>query len=127
MSLTFKAIGGSVPPGEYRAVLACVEERTGSYGAYLLWKFGIQHDGQEAIVTARSSTTFSIGTKPRRFAEVLLGRAYADGEDIDLEALYGAACQVVVTIEEREDGSFTNLVERVLPLRQDKSADPVPF
>jgi hypothetical protein len=128
-SLNFTATNSQapLPAGVYAATLETIEERQGVNGAYLRWCFHIETDGREISVGALSSVKFSPTAKARQFAEVLLGRALAPGEEIDLAALFGRACRVVLTVGELDDHSTVNRVETLLPAEQDVHDAGVPF
>jgi hypothetical protein len=126
MSLHFMVTNSQapLPAGVYPATLATIEERETMYGPGLRWCFRIEADGRELSIGALTSAKFSPTAKARQFAEVMLGRALASGEGIDLDSLYGRACRVVVTVAERVDHSTVNNIETVLPPARDAE---IPF
>ena len=129
MSFRFRATEGQapLPPGLYSATLKRIEEREGVHGPYLMWKFAIRHEGGEVNLSAITSMNCAPKARARQYAEALLGRALTAGEDLEPAALYGAACQVVVTVVEHDKGETFNKVERVLPLPQDEADEDLPF
>lgn len=106
------------PAGIYKATLDRIEERDSSQGeTYLLWVFKARSKAKkdEIELTGTSSTRFGPTAKPRRWAQALLGRTLSKEEAIsgmDLDELAGAACQLVIGIEEKETGTF-NVIENV--------------
>jgi len=117
----------ALKPGLYPATLDEIEQRSGANGEFLLWKFIVDYKGQEVTVSAATSTRFSPQAKARQYAEALGGRAFRADEEIDLEELYGSACQIVVTTVELDDSSTVDRVEKVLPLPSDEDDKDVPF
>jgi hypothetical protein len=129
MGLKFRATSmkAALKPGLYQATLDEIERRNGANGEFLLWKFIVDHGEQEVTVSAATSTRFSPQAKARQYAEALRGRPLRPDEDIDLEDLYGNGCQLVVTVEELDEHSTVNRIEKVLPLPRDEDSDDVPF
>jgi hypothetical protein len=127
MNLIFKAIGNNdpLPSARYEATLVGVEVRDGKNGQYLVWKFGIEAEGQETVINMNTAMDFIPHSRERLAAEALRGREYTHDEDVDIEALYGARCEVIVDIEKREDGTSYNSIERVLAVSQDASHENV--
>jgi hypothetical protein len=129
MAFRFKATEGQapLPPGLYTATLESIEEPEGQKGPYLMWKFAINHEGREVLVNALTSTNCAPKAYARQYAEALLGRAIITGEEIEPEALYGAECQVVLTVVPLDTGGTVNRVERVLPRVEDGTDEDIPF
>lgn len=107
-------------PGVYPATLLKLEEGQSEYQGDLLeryvWTFECRRkDGSTFVMTARTSRKFTAGkyqAKARRYAETILGRAIDAAEaaaGFDLETLIGARCQVVVTVETTDHGTFNEV------------------
>ena len=116
MALKFRATESKavVRPGLYPATLANVEEREGVNGPFLMWFFNVAVDGIDAPLGTPTSVKFTSGAKARKYAELLLGRPLEDDEEIELESLYGASCQVLVTVAKLDGGGTVNRIEKVL-------------
>ena len=129
MAFRFKATEGQapLPPGLYTATLESVDEREGRRGPYLLWRFTIDYEGQEVLVTGFTSTSCDPWDPARQYVEALLGRPMAANEEIDPEALFGLGCQVVLTVVPRDAGGTVNRVERVLPRLENGTDEDIPF
>lgn len=129
MALKFRAEPSKalVKPGLYPAALASIELREGTHGPFLVWKFDVEHDGTTVPVSLPSSTKFTSGANGRKYAEAMLGRHLADEEELDLEELYGAPCQVLVTIAKLDDGGTVNRIEKVLAVTPESSNGDAPF
>jgi hypothetical protein len=128
MKLVFTAFGNNdpLPTSRYSATLVGVEVHEGKNGPYLVWKFGIEAEGQETVVNTNTGMDFTPHSRERLGAEALQGREYGHDEDVDVEALNGAGCEVIVDIKKRDDGTSFNLVERVLAVAQNVSSENVP-
>lgn len=96
--------------GIYEACLSRVEEETGEYGIYLKWTFDIRGEEVSGLTSSRTGQK----AKARAWIEAILGRALADGEDINTDHLYGIAARVYVTVVQLPDGGECNRVEKVL-------------
>jgi hypothetical protein len=111
----------ALPEGTYAAHFLDYEERQGNYGPYLIWTFKVYCDDETQDVTGITNTRFGTRSKEYRFIEALQGRAPQDGEDIDLNVLRGAVCQVELDVRERKNGngaSYTvNNVVNVQPAK----------
>lgn len=129
MALKFRAEPSKalVKAGLYPATLASIELREGVHGPFLVWKFDVEANGDTVPVSLPSSTKFTSGANGRRYAEALLGRHLADEEELDLEELYGAPCQVLVTVAKLDGGGSVNRIEKVLTGTPESSNGDVPF
>jgi len=113
------------PAGVYKATLDRIEERDSPQGdgTYLFWAFKARNKKREEIeITGTSSTRFGPSAKPRKWAQVLLGRTLTKEEALagmDLDELAGAGCQLVIGVVEKDTGVF-NVIESVLPLDEDE-------
>lgn len=104
----------SVRPGAYEAVLERIELRESPDGReYLRWWFEVRSRSGTARLTATSSTSLGPRAKARRWLEALLGRPLQPGEEVDLAALEGTPCTVVVAATNRPDGTTWSTVESV--------------
>lgn len=106
-----------LPPKLYPASLTEVQERISERngGEYFQWHFRVQRkDGNTAMLSATSSTTFTQKSKAWAWAEALLGRPIAVGEKFELNDLAGKSCLLDVRVDQREGLEF-NSVAAVLP------------
>ncbi len=111
MQLTIKGAAG-VAPGSYQARFSGIEEKESREGApYFRWTFAA--DGPEGVrdVTGASSTNTGPKANAYRWLQALLGRAPVADESLDIEALIGRFCTIVV---EENSAGFANVVE-ILP------------
>jgi hypothetical protein len=129
MNFRFKATAGQapLPPGLYAAVLESIEERESANGPYLMWKFTIDHDGRQEMVSAPTSMNCGPKAKARQYAEALLGRPMTPGEELEPVALYGAPCQVLLMAVSLDTGGIVNRIERVLSPTPDEADEDIPF
>jgi hypothetical protein len=113
-------------PGLYPAKFQMIDEKTGNYGPYLIWTFQLDKNGTH--VSYLTSRSFLSNSKARKLVEALKGRPMKDGEEVDLDELFGAPCQLLIEIAELDDGGTVNRVERVLPPASSEDADEeIPF
>jgi hypothetical protein len=129
MAFRLKATGGEapLPAGIYAAVLESIDEREGTNGPYLMWKFTIDHDGRTVMVSAPTSMNCGPKANARQYAEALLGRPMTIGEELAPEALYGAECQLVLTVVSLDTGGTVNRIQRVLSPAPGVADEDVPF
>jgi hypothetical protein len=116
-----------LPAGMFPATLDSIELRDGPHGNFLLWTFRATENGTEALVSVPTSTKLSGGSKPRKFADILLGRPLGDDEEIDLSELCGSQCVVVITVKQLDGGATVNRIETVLPLTESDMNGDTPF
>lgn len=116
MAIRLRSGEGSqlLPEGTHDAALEKLEEATGAKGPYLRWHFVVTHEGSSKPVSGVSPMTLDRGSKTRYWAEGLLAREIADGEELDLERLVGRACRIVVYTATLEDGRKFTRIEKVL-------------
>src|SRR6266545_7004219 len=103
------------PAGRYQAHFLDYEPRDGNYGEYLVWTFKVYCNGEAQAITGITGSRFGTRSKEYQFVEVLQGKAPGDGEDIDLEKLRGAPCQVELNVKEGKNGGMFNSVVGVYP------------
>jgi hypothetical protein len=130
MTFKFKATSytAQLQPGLYPACLVAIEEREGDHGGYLIWHFAVEGpDGKDIDVSTISSAKFSPQAKARKFAEAILQRTIKNGEELEPTELYSEPCQILVTVEPLADGGSRNTVEQVLPAKEPRPDDDVPF
>jgi hypothetical protein len=108
-----------LPDGVYAATLLSVEDQQAADGApYWRWVFTVNYEGRSVERTAASSQNFTPKSKPRRWAETLLGQKIADDgtHEFDLDQLIGRPCMVVLNIIERDTEAFNNVVGVLPPM-----------
>jgi hypothetical protein len=117
--------------GLYNATLERVEMRPGPNGDFLMWLFSVVADGVEVTIGRPTSTKFTVGSKAHQYVSALTGQQLKPEEEVDLEALYGAPCQVLVTVARLDgSGARVNRIESVLaytPESQNGGNGDVPF
>jgi hypothetical protein len=115
--------------GLYNATLERVELRTGPNSDYLMWLFSVIADGVTVTIGRPSSTKFTTGSKAYQYVQALTGQDLKPEEEIDLEALYGSPCQLLLTVVKLDgSGVAVNRVENVLPAPPEESGNSdVPF
>lgn len=130
MSVSFTATDTpDYEAGIYRARLVGLEtaegsvldEKTGRPRPYIKWTFELLEEGYEGrTIRGNSSTNFGPQAKPRAWAEALLQRTIAAGEQVDEDDLLGKECDLMVTLEETDRGVFAK-VDSVNPVRHRKT------
>ena len=126
MTLRFTATGTTnFVPGPHRGVLVMIERKykvveneadEREDRPYLRWIFEILDEGlQGKTLSVLSSTSFGVGpggpAKARRYAEAILGRELAIGEDFTAEDLYDKPVTLHVDNHTTGRGTFTRIVE----------------
>lgn len=126
MTLSFTATGATkYVPGPYTGQLVNIEEKykivenedgEREDRPYLRWIFEILDDGFEGkTLSVLSSTSFGVGpagpAKARRYAEAILGRELAIGENFSAENLYDKPVTLHVDNEKTGRGTFARIVE----------------
>jgi hypothetical protein len=126
MTLSFTATGATkYVPGPYQGQLVKIEKKykiVENEGGeredrpYLRWIFEILDEGFDGkTLSVLSSTSFGVGpagpSKGRRYAEAILGRELAVGENFTAEDLYDRRCVVHVDNETTGRGTFARIVE----------------
>lgn len=130
MSVSFTATDtADYEAGVYRARLVDLEtaegsvadEKTGLPRPYIKWTFELLEDGYEGrTIRGNSSMNFGPLAKARAWAAALLRRAIAAGEQVGEKELLGRECDLMVTLEENDRGTFAK-VDSVNPVRQRKT------
>ena len=125
-TLSFTASGATkFVPGPYTGRLVNIEKKykiAQNEGGeredrpYLRWIFEITDEGFEGkTLSVLSSTSFGVGpagpAKARRFAEAILGRELAVGENFTAEDLYDKPVILHVDNEKTGRGTFARIVE----------------
>lgn len=109
-SVTLKA-------GVYAAEVESVDEDEGQYGPQFKFIFGIIEGKQKgAQIFGWASQTLTPKSKLTKWASTLLGEEIGKGYELDTAALVGCACRLVLSVEERADGSETNKITSLLPI-----------
>lgn len=112
-----------VPTDVYNATLTSLQVVANPFkenSEQLQWEFTIrggQYDGR----TLRCYTSLSGSPKSKlvAYASVLLGKSLQPNDEIDLNALIGKNCRILLRQEPRRDGSgFFNKIESLLPAPQ---------
>jgi len=126
MTLSFTATGATkYVPGPYTGQLVKIEKKhkvAENEGGeredrpYLRWIFEILDEGFEGkTLSVLSSTSFGVGpagpAKARRYAEAILDRELAIGEDFTAEDLYDKPVTLHVDNEKTGRGTFARIVE----------------
>ena len=109
--MRFTASRGSelLPEGQYDAALQRVEQASNANGPYLKWRFGISLHGEDRGITGVTGMNLDAGSKARFWTEALLERPLRDGEEVDLEKLYGRVCRLELTIVEKDGRQFSRI------------------
>lgn len=122
----FEATEIDLEPGAYRGKLTDIVEAkrnnfdTGEPEACYDWVFEVVEEGYEgASLKKRNSTSFGPRSKNRAFAEALLGRKIEQGEKLDKRDLVGKECDLAVSHNETDRGTFVN-IDNVVPVRKKK-------
>jgi hypothetical protein len=105
-----------IPTGEYTVELTAIELVDTQYGKQLKWAFLVP-DHKRTLV-AFSSFSSSPSSKCVRWANALLNRTIAVGEQLDLNTLVGRTATAVVVRKRKDDGAEFNAIEDLLPLRK---------
>jgi hypothetical protein len=108
-------------PGVYVARLAAAEVIDGQYGQQLKVKFEL--DG-EHLLTVWTSLTFTQKSRLGQLAKAAFGRDIPPDYELDTDHLIGRRLRLLVTVEERSDGSTYNKVSQFLPLQATPAARP---
>jgi hypothetical protein len=125
VSLRFTATGATkFVPGPYQGVLVMIErkyklgEKDGKKEErpYHRWIFEVLTDGYEGMtLSVLTSTSFGVGpagpAKGRRYAEAILGRELATGEQFTPEDLYNKPVTLHIDNETTGRGTFARIVE----------------
>jgi hypothetical protein len=137
MKATVTDIIPAVLPGVFPARLDTIEEKSNETGKYWLWSFTLavpalqigdmeqwapaEGEGGSLIpVTGTTSPRITPRTKAAKWVEALGKVKVEVGTEIDLEALHGKHCQVVIIIAE----TGYSRIDAVLPAPE--AAPPIP-
>lgn len=119
-------------PGVYPAKVASIEPVSGQFGDQLKVKFDLDGAGEHAL-TVWTSLAFSQKSKLGQLAKAAFGgRDWPADYVLDTDHLIGRRLRLLVTTEERPDGSTYNKVSQFLPLQagaapaQPRPAAPAP-
>src|SRR5262245_33245210 len=90
-----------IPDGAYLATELSIERQAATPNSpnqddWLKWKFTVYNCAEGTEMTATSSTRFGPQSKPRQWAEALLGKKFELGEEFFYEDCKYHDCQVVV-------------------------------
>lgn len=115
-----KETAAVVPDGTYRAALSKVTQFDNAYGSRIGFEFTLQSKGVEGAKVMRStSPNLSPSGKLADLLRGILARELsADelSEGVDVEALVGIECSVLVLSAKGKNGAAYSNVERVFPL-----------
>lgn len=111
-----------VPDGTYRAVLSKVTQFENAYGARIGFEFALSGAGVDGQKVMRSTApNLSASSKLADVLRGLLGRDLTAEElhkGIDLEALVGTCCSVMVLRSRSKSGAVYSNVERIFPAQE---------
>jgi len=113
-----------VDEGEYKAVIADIQEKSGNWGKYYIWVFivkGATDDGEELAgkvkVTGLTSDVFSDGSKMCKWAKA--AGIDVDEDEIDLDEAKKSLVKIYVEDDEnKKDGRIFSKVSKVKPLKK---------
>ncbi len=109
-----------VPDGTYQAQLSKVTRFDNAYGTRIGFEFTLQGSGVDGQKVMRStSPNLSPSGKLADVLEGLLGRKLKPSElsgGLDVEALIGKECRVMVLQAKSRNGATYSNVERIFPL-----------
>ena len=102
-----------IDEGTYDARLTRIEEKSNDSGSYWMWTFELRVAGRPRTTSGVTNPNLDEGSKGRIWSQELLGRQLHDGEDLDLESLYGKPCSIELTTKELTNGKVVNRIARV--------------
>ncbi len=109
----------SVPEGTYRATLTGVHPFENAYGERIGFEFTLEDKGVEGLKVMQSTApNWSVAGKLAALLRGLLARELTPTElatGVDLQALVGIPCAVLVLTASDRQGSAYSHVERVFP------------
>lgn len=114
------------PEALYPATLAAIEEKSGGIDdkGYLTWIFTARdRKGRTITFKENSSHNFGPGSKPRKWAQTLLGRLLTKEEaraGIDFKELVGCECLLDVVIVEKEGELYNRIDKLKAPITDDE-------
>ena len=103
-------------PGVYPARLASIEPTDGQFGQQLKIKFDLDGAGGHSL-TVWTSSVFSQKSRLGQLAKAAFGRDIPPDYVLDTDHLIGRRLRLLVTIEERSDGSTFNKVSQFLAMQ----------
>ena len=117
-----------VDEGEYKAVVADIQEKTGNWGKYYVWVFlvkGATDEGEKlpgkVKVTGLTSEVFSDGSKLCKWAKA--AGIDVDEDEIDLDEAKKSLVRVYIEDDEnKKDGRIFSKVSKVKPIKKGKKA-----
>lgn len=120
----------TVPAGVYKAKLIKMEPFETSTGTTRIrWYWEARGPkGGTREVTDTCSYSFGPNAKSRKWVEGILGRSLTKDEaaHFDLDTLIGKEAQIVVSLNETDMGTYTN-IDQCVPTLESSGADDLPF
>lgn len=120
----------NIEEGVYEATFKGIEERSITVDQeerkILEWRFSIETENSEVVVTGITSNKISVGRQPSKAYKwfcALVGRELKSGEKINTDELVGTKVLVEVKYKKLRDGSLVSRVVDVkkLPKREAKT------
>lgn len=123
----FVAVGNDWEEGPYRAKLLDIKKLPSNFEQpyFYAWEFEILEGPLtgRTDVSGGTDTRFKANTKPRNWAEAVLGRKIADGERFGVNDLIGCECLAKIGEKEKKGAIYPKVVE-VYPLREEQKGVP---
>jgi len=114
------AVIAAVPDGTYKAMLSKVTQFDNAYGQRIGFEFTLAGKGVDGEKVMRSTApNLSASSKLADVLRGLLGRELTADElakGIDVEALVGSECSVLVLQAKGKSGAVYSNVERIFPV-----------
>lgn len=98
--------------GTYVAKIARIEAAEGKFGPQLQWDFDLEGGGS---IRAWCGASLTPKSKLFGWVKALLGNV---PDELETDDLVGLPCRLMITVRTRDDGTETNRVETILPVRQ---------
>jgi hypothetical protein len=118
----------NLEPGSYAATVKALEPAEGSFGSRVKFTFSLDDekagDGGAVELWAWASQKCNSRTKLFRWATVLLGSPPPIGRPLNLEALVGRPCNLLVDRVDTEDGPRCR-IQNVLAPKAGRQAHPM--
>ena len=105
-----------LPVGEYPAVIVEATPDEGQFGPQIKFVFNVaggQYDG--CVLSAWTSQKFSSKSKLYQWTRAAFGRDIPKTYNLDTDELLGRHVNLVVTIQQKDDGTEFNKVETLRP------------
>ena len=115
----------TIPMGQYPAQVKEISAEEGQYGAQYKYVFEISDGDYEGTnLWAWSSQKFSAKSKLKKWAMAATQQTFASGDQFYPSSMAGKPVQIVVLVEQNEDGGEYNKIKSVLApaLGQQKAA-----